>query len=388
MDRQVAEAIARVRESAVALEYTPSDAPTGGRRAASGVVISAEGEVVSVRIDPPPPSASPPILARVASGRWLTAQWVASDPETGLTLLKIDPKAARPATPSRRGPRLGMPVLVIGNPFGLSHSVSRGYVSGQNRHIELGHRQLGGLIQVDASIHPGDSGALVADLRGGWLGVVRSGLAAPAEKEEGERGRGRDHDHDLGFAIAARDALWVADELRAHHRVDRAYLGVTMDRTSPPPPGEPEGALLDRVLADTPAERAGLKPGDRVVSLDGRPVRSPFELTDRLDRTPADATVTVDLYRGSGSLREKLRLTLRTARRPPFEPSEPAPPEKEKNEDRPRQEYKDREVARNKPDEPRPEIPREIAEMIEGLKRRVEELEKERRESTPAAAQR
>ena len=85
--------------------------------------------------------------------------WVAADPETGLTLLKIAPEAARPAGPSTRGARLGIPVLVIGNPFGLAHSVSRGFVAGLHRRLELGPRQLGGLIQVDASLHPGDSGA-------------------------------------------------------------------------------------------------------------------------------------------------------------------------------------------------------------------------------------
>ena len=66
-------------------------------------------------------------------------------------------------------------MLLIGNPFGLGHSVSRGSISGLNRRVELGSRQLGGLIQVDAALHPGDSGALVADLHGGWLGVIRSG---------------------------------------------------------------------------------------------------------------------------------------------------------------------------------------------------------------------
>src|SRR5438309_171379 len=77
---------------------------------------------------------------------------------------------------------------------------------------------LGGLIQVDVALHPGDSGALVANLKGEWLGLVRSGLTTPDARKV--------RDHDLGFAIPARDALWVADQLRTHRRVDRAFLGV------------------------------------------------------------------------------------------------------------------------------------------------------------------
>jgi S1-C subfamily serine protease len=372
-ERQVAEAIERVRGSAVELEYTAADAPRGVRRVASGVVVSPEGDVLSVRVDPPPsPSPAEQIVARDVSGRRLGAAWVAADPETGLTLLRIAPGVARPAVPAPRGARLGLPVLVVGNPFGYAHSVSRGAVSGLDRRVEYGRTQLGGLIQVDASIHPGDNGALLADLRGGWLGVIRSGLSAPGpdtekprekdrdkEKDtdrdkdkdrEGEKPQragggtsGREHDHDLGFAIPARDALWVAEQLRAHRHVDRAFLGVTMHLPPPPtvaPPGppdadakaeakakapetasapafEPEGVSLDEVLPDTPAERAGLKAGDRIVTLNGQLIHTPYDLTDRLARTSAGSEVTVELVRGRGPGLERRSLTLRTGRRPP-----------------------------------------------------------------------
>jgi|GEM_PF-1580430 len=369
MERVVAEAIARARESAVALEYSSATSPGGARRVASGVVVGDNGEVLSVRIDPP--SAASPIVARVASGRRQPAHWVAADPETGLTLLRIEPGTTRPATPSTRGARLGMPLLVIGNPFGLAHSVSRGFVSGLGRRLDLSPRQLGGLIQVDAALHPGDSGALLADLHGAWIGVIRSGLATPDEDDR--RARGDEH-HDLGFAIPAADALWVAGQLRDRGRVDRAYLGVTMDHAAASAAstsstgGGPDaaapvvatGAVLGRVLADTPADRAGLKTGDRVVAIDGQTVRSPYDLTDRLDRTPADADVTLDFVRGDGPAARVKRLTLRASRRPPIEPSRPAKPH-------------DREKARA--DDPRTR--RELVETVDRLERRVRELEKE-----------
>jgi len=334
--------IGHVRESAVALEYSAEGAPKGARRVASGVVISDVGDVLSVRVDPPPSSA--PILARIASGRLLPARWIAGDPETGLTLLRITPGSVRPATVSSRGAKLGMPVLVVGNPFGLAHSVARGFVAGLNRRLLLGPRQLGGLIQVDAALHPGDSGALVADLRGDWLGVVRSGLAHPADRaidandtatvssesrktKEKDRDRDKDnrreYDHDLGFAIPAEVALWVASQLREHGRVDRAYLGVTMNldaSATNPTLEDMEGAVLGRVLTNTPADRAGLLPGDRVVALDKCPVRSPSDLTDRLDHTLADAEITVELVRGAGPAREHKTLSVRTTHRPNFTP--------------------------------------------------------------------
>src|SRR5262249_39368174 len=107
------------------------------------------------------------------------ARWVAADPETGLTLLRVSPRAVRPIRAATQGPGLGSQVFVVGNPFGMGHSISRGHVAGLDRALELGRGQLGGLIQVQAPLYPGDSGAVVVDLRGDWLGLIRSGLATP-----------------------------------------------------------------------------------------------------------------------------------------------------------------------------------------------------------------
>ena len=107
------------------------------------------------------------------------------------------------------------------------------------------------------------------------------------------------------------------------------------------------------MLDDTPAARAGLKPGDRVVALDSQPIPTPRDLTDRLDRTLAGAETTVEFRRG-----ERVeRRVLRTARRPPIEPvpDHPAPPRLE---------------------DAHPPLPREVAERLERLERLVKELEK------------
>jgi len=387
LEQRVGAAMERARESVVTLEYTAADGPPGTRRVATGVVINNRGEVLSVRIDPPLAERAPgaagnlvPIVARDFSGRCYAAHWVATDPETGLTLLRLSSRAVRPIRLAAGGPNLGSLVFLVGNPFGMGHSVSRGHVAGLDRALELGTRQLGGLIQIQASLHPGDSGAAVVDLRGDWLGMIRSGLAVPRSGSGSEFSPSAttfpgspssagllsslapaealmvrpERDTDFGFAIPTRDVLWVANQLRTHGRVDRAYLGVRLEpvsakglialsesdpgsrpgaidpRSEAMPTasasvvGEPdeaavsaqEGAILRDVLTGTPAADAGLQPGDGIVALDGQPIRSAPDLTDRLDRIPARTTVLLDVVRGRGPRRLRLSLSLRTASRP------------------------------------------------------------------------
>jgi S1-C subfamily serine protease len=339
MERRVAGAMTRVRDSVVALEYTAADSTKGARRVATGVVISDQGDVLSIRIDRPPmvargivphdpdPStgivprgsrtrqgrgSASPIVARDASGRRYAAAWLAADPETGLTLLRITPGRVRPIRIATESPKLGSSVFVVGNPYGLGHSVSRGHVAGLDRALAIGSRQLGGLTQIQVPLYPGDSGATVANLRGEWLGLIRGGLAASTlapglgatatgrGHDDTDRDAEPDHDHDIGFAIPARDAIWIAEQLRSAGRVDRAYLGVRLEPAAPSTPNagtEREGALLSEILADSPAAAAGLRPGDRIVSLNTDPIRSASDLTDRLDRIRAQTPITLGILR-------------------------------------------------------------------------------------------
>jgi serine protease Do len=411
LERQIDAAMARARESVVALEYTPVAAPVGQRRVASGVVINHWGEILSVRIDPPPvdPAAGPgaaarkggdplPIVARDYLGRGHAARWVAADPLTGLTLLRVAPRAVRAIRLTSEGPRLGSQVFVVGNPFGLGHSVNRGHVAGLDRVLELGRRQLGGLIQVQVPLYPGDSGAAVVDIRGRLLGLIRGGLAIPGADARtpsssdpgGTAGRpvpaGRmeesadladdagdaEPDSDFGFAVPTRDSLWVADQLRAHGRVDRAYLGVvlekmpvsdgpiadpeparavpagdsstasapdgagswrgagggigsssgtipettpaTADADMPPVPGE--GARILEVKPDTPAALAGLRPRDRIVELDGQLIRSRNDLIDKLNCIAARTTIVLGVVRDGEPARPRFEVKVQTASHP------------------------------------------------------------------------
>jgi S1-C subfamily serine protease len=320
----------RARDSVVTLEYRGADGPDGARRVATGVVVNEHGDVLSVRIDRPVPapgeseaddeSAPARIAARDAFGRRHRASWIAADPDTGLTLLRIPAGVVRPIRRAAEGPALGSQVFVIGNPFGLGHSVSRGQIAGLDRTLELRSRQINGLIQVQTPLFPGDSGAVVVNFRGQWLGLIRGGLAIPSP----DRGPAADRGDDLGFAVPADHALWIAAQLRDLGQVDRAYLGVRLesDSTLATPP---EGVALRDVLPDTPAARGGLKIGDVIVSFDDQPTRTALDLTERLDRTAARKTVRLEFVRRGGAGPERKVVWIETANRPDVVRPEPPP---------------------------------------------------------------
>jgi len=379
LERRVAAGAERARESVLALEYKANGAPAGARRVATGVVIDAMGSVLSIRIEPPAGSTGSAnddegparIVARDALGRRHVAEWVAADPDTGLTLLRIPTGAPRPIEPADEGPKLGGRVFVVGNPFGLGQSVSRGQISGLNRSLELHSQPLHGLIQVQTPLFPGDSGAVVADFQGRWLGLIRGGLApptpTPATATEGDLTR---RSSDLGFAIPAERALWIAARLRDQGKVDRAYLGVRLEPDSDD--GEPgnNGARLRDVLPDTPAARGGLQIGDRIVAFDGQPIRSALELTERLDRSPAHLRVQLEVVRGEGADRRAHGLWIQTASRPdPLVPAAVGAP----------LEVVPTAATITEPpraEEIQPPLPSALIDRLERLEKRIERLER------------
>ena len=186
LEQQAAAAIGRARESVVALEYTAADAPPGTRRVATGVVINNRGEVLSVRIDPPLAGRSSGTADdgaarswRDFAGRRCAVRLVSgrlgnrSDFCYGF---RLEPYSRSEWRLAGRTWEARCSSWAIHSEWGTR---SPGDTSPRLDAcaLELGTRQLGGLIQIQVSLYPGDSGAAVVDLHGDWLGLIRSGLA-------------------------------------------------------------------------------------------------------------------------------------------------------------------------------------------------------------------
>lgn len=219
------------------------------------------------------------IRVTLADGTQYRGRVLGVDPTTDLALIKVNAKGLK-ALRFIQGdtPRVGEWVVAIGSPLGLSHTVSAGIISATNRGIALNDRV--NFIQTDAAINPGNSGGPLINLAGEVVGV-NTAVAA--------RGQG------IGFAIPASTARQVVAQLRSKGRVDRAWLGVSVrDMASP----EESGVLVVATAQGGPAQMAGLEPGDVVLSIDQKRVRSARDLLAYLNVKPAGTVVRVKIARG------------------------------------------------------------------------------------------
>lgn len=206
------------------------------------------------------------IKVTLNDGREFDAELIGADRETDLAVIRIDADdlAELPLFDSDRL-RVGDFVVAVGNPFGLGQTVTSGIVSA------LGRAGLRGLeyqnfIQTDASINPGNSGGALVNLRGELVGI-NTAIFTPSGGNVG-----------IGFAIPARTAQYVMNQLVEYGEVRRGVFGVEVQDLDEElrralELDNPHGALVTGVAADSAAEAAGLQAGDVVVAIDRRPVR-------------------------------------------------------------------------------------------------------------------
>jgi Do/DeqQ family serine protease len=213
------------------------------------------------------------VTVTLADGRVLNAEIVGRDPDTDVAVLKV-PAARLSALPLANSDRLrvGDFVVAIGNPFGLGQTVTSGIVSALGR---SGLRGLGyqNFIQTDASINPGNSGGALVNLRGELVGI-NTAIFSPSGGNVG-----------IGFAIPANLARNVMNQLLAFGEVQRGSLGVqaqNLDARLARALGlaEGRGAVITQVVPDSPAERAGLKPGDVITQIADKPIGSADDLAN------------------------------------------------------------------------------------------------------------
>jgi serine protease Do len=201
------------------------------------------------------------------SGDEFTAKVVGTDPKTDIAVLKIDAKdRSFPAVTAANSDQLevGDVVLAVGNPFGIGQTVTMGIVSATGR-ATLG-LEYEDFIQTDAAINMGNSGGALVDAEGRLVGINTAILS----RTGGNQG--------IGFAVPVNLARYVMENIIANGRVIRGFMGVNIQDVTPSLAEKFElkeraGALVAEVTPDSPAEDAGLRAGDVILELDGKPVR-------------------------------------------------------------------------------------------------------------------
>ena len=273
----------------------------------SGVIVRADGAILT---NYHVIEAADAIEVRLRDGRRAAAKLVGADPESDLAVLKIDlpdlPAIAFDPDPSVR---VGDVVLAIGNPFGVGQTTTQGIVSavGRNR---LGLNTYEDFIQTDAAINPGNSGGALIDTRGELVGIN----TAIYSETGGSLG--------IGFAIPAAAAHHILDEILAHGRVRRGWLGlepqdITPDLARAFGLKDTRGAIVARILPGGPAARAGVRMGDVIRSLDGQPVEDAYDLVNRLAPLPTDSTARLALLRQGRTLTLDVKVGVRPPARGP-----------------------------------------------------------------------
>jgi S1-C subfamily serine protease len=298
----LADAIERVLPSVV---YVRTTVPGGGDGEASGVVVDRAGIIVTNNHVVEGATTISVEFNDGVHATPLAATVVGSAPERDLAVLRVDAADLLPIRIASSGAlRLGDDVIAIGYPAGLGGpTVTRGIVSGLDRTIEPeGGARLEGLLQTDAAINPGNSGGALVDRAGRLVGINTAG-ARGAETE------------NIGFAIAIDGARPVIDEIRREPQATRAWLGaaiasVESDAAAVALGLDPStrGVRLTDVYEGGPAARAGLEPGDVIVTLDGAPIRSAEGLTRALARRDPGDRVELELIDTVGPRRATLTL--------------------------------------------------------------------------------
>ncbi len=231
------------------------------------------------------------ITVSLENGEEFSAKVIGTDPKTDIALIKIDSKNSLPIIELGDSDELqvGEWVMAIGNPFGLSHTVTVGVVSAKGRVIGSGPYD--DYIQTDASINPGNSGGPLINTKGEVIGISSAIYAGNTGGNIG-----------IGFAIPINLAKAILSDLKTKGTVTRGRLGVMIQKITPELAksfnlSENQGALVGDVMEDSPAERGGIKRGDVIIEFDGKPIHNMEELPKVVAHTRPGKEVEVVVIR-------------------------------------------------------------------------------------------
>jgi serine protease DegQ len=255
----------------------------------SGVVYAGDGTVVT---NNHVVAGAEEVRVAFADGERVAAEVRASDPRSDLAVLRVERDDLPPARFADELPEVGELAVAMGNPLGFENSVTAGIISGLHRAVPGGQdAALVDLLQTDAPISPGNSGGALVDAEGEVVGI-NSAYIPP-----GQTGA-----VSIGFAIPSITVVDVVDQLLGTGEVRYSFLGVTPQPVTPEIAdrldlGTDEGVIVESVVADGPADDAGIEEGDVIVRLDEQPVRGIEDfLVELREHDPGDE-VTVGVVR-------------------------------------------------------------------------------------------
>jgi serine protease Do len=248
-------------------------------------------------------------------GRTYAGRVVGKDSRTDLAVIRIEAEEPLPTVPlgDSSRVRVGDWAVAVGSPFGLEHTVTVGVISGVRQSLDIEGRHYGDLLQTDAAINRGNSGGPLLNIRGEVIGV-NTAIYAPTGVFAG-----------IGFAIPINRAKDIIAELIEKGRVVRGWMGVEiipLDEVLAKQFDVPDkkGAVVNQVLPDSPAQKAGIRRGDVLREFDGKAIDSQERLIDVVARTPPRKKVPVLVWRNG----KPLTLALVTEERPDAPPSQGA----------------------------------------------------------------
>ena len=319
----VFETTTRLATSAVVEIFATSYVPTPGgpartsdlvsteRASGSGVIVDPDGYIVTnahvvngaqrLQVEVPVAATGRSILA--TRSRTVSANVVGIDVETDLAVIKVDErKLPTLAFGDSDELRAGQLVLAFGSPFGLHNSVTLGVVSATARQLQPESPMI--YVQTDASITPGSSGGPLVDLRGRIVGI-NTLIVSQSGAHEG-----------LGFAAPSNIVRNVYEEIRKHGRVRRGDIGIRAQTVTPALAAglnlpRADGVVLADVIPGSPAAGAGLRRGDLVTTLDGKPMENGRQLQVGLYRRFIGDFVVLEVQRGSQTMKVSVMMTER-----------------------------------------------------------------------------